>query len=186
MAAGLALAALVGACSPKHDAGSGSAVGGAFSLTDQNGARVTEAVLKGRWSAVFFGYVSCPDICPATMQTLAEAKARLPKGSPDLQVVFITVDPARDTPAQLKAWLEQPGFPAKVVALTGTPAAIDAAAKAYRVYYSKEGSGPAYQMAHSAAIYLMDPEGRLAAPLTYTQGPAKLAADIGAAMHGAT
>ena len=167
---------------PRPASGS-SAIGGPFVLTDQNGHRVTEAVLKGRWSAVFFGYVSCPDICPATLQTLGAAQARLGPEGDRVQAVFISVDPARDTPAQLKAWLDQPGFPRQVLALTGSPAEIAAVARAYRVYYEKENKVKDYQVAHSAAIYLMDPGGQFSVPLTYEQGPAKLAEDIRKAMH---
>ena len=168
---------------PKSSSGE-AAIGGPFVLTDQSGRRVSEAVLKGRWSAVFFGYVSCPDICPATMQTLGSAQAKLGPDGDRLQAVFISVDPARDTPAQLKAWLDQPGFPKRVVALTGSPAEIAAAARAYRVYYAKENKAKDYQVAHSAAIYLMDPNGQFSVPLSYEQGPQKLADDIRKAMHG--
>ena len=160
------------------------AIGGPFSLTDQNGRRVNETLLKGRWSAVFFGYVSCPDVCPATLQTLGAAQARLGPDGDRLQAVFISVDPARDTPAQLKAWLDQPGFPKSVVALTGSEAEISAVARAYRVYYSRENKPKDYQVMHSAAIYLMDPSGRFTVPLAYEQGPQKLADDIRKAMHG--
>lgn len=168
---------------PKSSSGE-AAIGGPFVLTDQSGRRVSEAVLKGRWSAVFFGYVSCPDICPATMQTLGSAQAKLGPDGDRLQAVFISVDPARDTPAQLKAWLDQPGFPKRVVALTGSPAEIAAAARAYRVYYAKENKAKDYQVAHSAAIYLMDPNGQFSVPLSYEQGPQKLADDIRKAMRG--
>jgi protein SCO1/2 len=160
------------------------AIGGAFQLIDQNGKAVDQSILQGHWSLVFFGYVSCPDICPATLQTIEAAKEKLGHKADGLQVVFITVDPARDTPAQLKAWLDQPGFPKPVTALTGTPAQIAAAAKAYKVFYKREGpaKGDAYQMAHTAAIYLMDPKGQFNLPLTYEQGPQKLADQIGAAV----
>ena len=181
---GSPLLAALGACTQKPAPPQEAEIGGPFTLTDQTGRRVTESLLMGHWTAVFFGYVSCPDVCPATMQTLAGAKDHLAKGGPDLDIVFITVDPARDTPAHLKAWLDQPDFPHPATALTGSPAEIDAVAKAYRVYYSKEGSGAAYSMAHSAAIYLMNPQGRFVAPLTYTEGPVKLAADLSAAMKG--
>ena len=94
------------------------------------------------------------------------------------------MDPARDTSAQLKAWIDQPGFPRHVRALTGTPEQIAAAAKAYRIFYQRSGKGADYQMAHTAAIFLMNPEGRFVAPMSYEEGPDKLARDISAAMHG--
>jgi protein SCO1/2 len=159
-------------------------VGGPFQLIDQDGRPVNEAILKGRWSAVFFGYVSCPDICPATMQTLAAAQTRLGPDAGRLQVVFISVDPARDTPAELKAWSRQAGFPRPVRALTGSPQNIAAAAKAYRVYFAKENRSADYQVAHSTAIYLMNPNGRFVAPLAYEQGPDKLAHALADAMRG--
>ena len=158
-------------------------IGGPFHLLNQNGQAVDESILRGRWSLVFFGYVSCPDICPATMQTIAAAESRMGADAAHLQVVFVTVDPARDTAPQLKAWIEQPGFPRSVAALTGTDAQVAAAAKAYRIFFKKEEGQKDYQVAHSAAIYLMDPQGRFAAPLYYEQGPARLAHDISAAMH---
>jgi len=159
-------------------------IGGAFQLIDQDGRPVDQSILKGRWSAVFFGYVSCPDICPATMQTLAAAQSRLGADAARLQIVFISVDPARDTPAQLKAWSGQAGFPRPVRALTGTQEQVAVAARAYRVYFAKENRQIDYQVAHSAAIYLMNPEGRFVAPLSYEQGPDKVAHDLSVAMHG--
>ena len=95
-------------------------LGGPFALVDQDGRTRTEKLLQGRKSALFFGYVSCPDVCPATLQTLASAEQKLKIGPAQLQIVFISVDPARDTPAQLKAYLDQPGFPKQVVGLTGS------------------------------------------------------------------
>ena len=159
-------------------------IGGPFQLIDQDGRPVDQSILKGHWSAVFFGYVSCPDICPATMQTLAAAQSRLGADAANLQIVFISVDPARDTPAQLKAWSSQTGFPRSVHALTGTSRQVAAVAKAYRVYFAKENQRTDYQVAHSAAIYLMNPAGRFVAPLSYEQGPDKVARDLVGAMRG--
>ena len=175
---------------PSATGGNGSttagtdAIGGPFHLVDQNGHRVDQSILRGHWSAVFFGYVSCPDVCPATLQTLAVAQARLGADAGKVQDVFITVDPTRDTPAQLKAWIDQPGFPKTVVALTGTPAEIAQAAKAYRIYYRKEDRPADYQVEHTAAIFLMNPQGRFVAPLSYEQGPDKLAKALADAIHG--
>lgn len=165
-------------------AGGTDAIGGPFHLVDQNGHLVDQSILRGRWSAVFFGYVSCPDVCPATLQTLAVAQAKLGADADKVQDVFITVDPNRDTPAQLKAWIDQPGFPKSVIALTGTPDQIAAVAKAYRIYYRKENKVADYQVEHTAAIFLMNPQGRFVAPLSYEQGPDKLAQAIAAAIHG--
>ncbi len=189
-AVGLAVAGLISwlvLTQPGSSGGNGSlsdAIGGPFQLTDQNGRRVDQAILKGHWTAVFFGYVSCPDVCPATMQALGAAQDRLGADGAALHDVFITVDPARDTPAQLKAWIDQPGFPKNVTALTGSPAEIASVAKAYRIFYQKENKPTDYRVDHTAAIFLMDPKGHFVAPLTYDQGPEKLARDIRDAMHG--
>ena len=141
-------------------------IGGPFALIDQDGAPVTEAMLKGKWSAVFFGYTFCPDVCPLTLQNLARTKALLGNKAKDLQIVFITVDPARDTPAALKAYLASNGFPKNVIGLTGAPEAIEKAEKAYRVSAVKTGSGDTYAYSHTSLVYPMNPEGQFAVPLT--------------------
>ncbi|WP_298125362.1 SCO family protein [Brevundimonas sp.] len=146
-------------------------VGGPFTLTDQNGRPVTEAMLEGRWSLVFFGFTFCPDYCPTTLAMLEATRRELGDQGKDLQFVFITVDPGRDGPAEMKAYLDSEGFPPGVVGLTGTPEQIAAAAKAYAVVYEKVGEGEAYTMNHSLAIWLMGPDGRSRASLNHQQGP---------------
>lgn len=158
--------------------------GGAFQLVDQGGRPVTEKVLKGKWTAVFFGYTYCPDVCPTTMAAMAQAQDRLgPKGK-DLQVVFITIDPERDTPAQLTTYLSNDAFPKGAIGLTGTPAQVAAAAKAYRVFYEKAGTGQDYLMNHSTPTYLMDPKGRFQKVLPFGIGPDEIARQIADAMRG--
>ena len=160
-----------------------AAIGGPFRMVDQDGRPVDQSVLHGRWNAVFFGYVSCPDTCPATLQTLAAAQDRLGARGKDLRTVLVTVDPERDTPAQLKVYLSQPDFPRGSLGLTGTPAQVAQIARAYRVYYQKvPRGGGAYDMDHSAAIYLMDPQGRFVMPLQESLGPQAIADQIGKAM----
>ncbi|WP_299008810.1 SCO family protein [uncultured Caulobacter sp.] len=161
-----------------------AAVGGPFQLVDQNGTPTTEKVLKGKWSAVFFGFTYCPDVCPGTLQGLAAATEQLGPKAKDLQIVFISIDPERDTPAQMKAYLSADYVPKSTIGLTGTQAQVDAAAKAYKVYYAKVGTGPGYTMDHSTAIYLMDPKGRFKTVIPYNQPPADIAARIKAAMAG--
>ena len=159
-------------------------IGGPFSLTDQNGRTVTEATLKGKWSAVYFGYTYCPDICPLTLQNLAVTQKKLGDKAKDLQIVFITVDPARDTQAALKAYLSSGGFPSGVIGLTGPQAQIDAVEAAYRAKperYEKNGS---YYFSHSSAVYLMDPSGQFNAPLSESMSPAQNAELIKQAMNG--
>ncbi|HEX6860276.1 MAG TPA: SCO family protein [Caulobacteraceae bacterium] len=158
-----------------------SLVGGPFQLVDQNGRPTDESVLKGKWSAVFFGFTYCPDVCPGTLQALAAAKAQLGGKARNFQVVFISVDPERDTPRQMKAYLEAQGLP-DAIGLTGTVEQVDAAAKAYRVSHQKEGSGEGYTVSHSAAVFLMDPQGRFVKPLSYGMTPDEMAGQIAAAM----
>jgi protein SCO1 len=152
---------------PAPGQGAGAAIGGGFHLVDQGGRAVDEAVLKHKWTAVFFGYTYCPDVCPTTLQTLGAASEQLGARAKDFQVVFITVDPERDTAPVLKAYLSSAAFPRGAIGLTGTPDQIAAVTKAYGVYYQKEGSGTGYAVDHSSAIYLMDPDGRFDSVIAY-------------------
>ena len=138
-----------------------AAIGGPFRLTDQNGQRVAAKDFQGQWMLVYFGYTYCPDICPTTLATMTAALDELP---PDLaeQVVpvFITVDPERDTVEQLEEYA--PLFSDRLVALTGTDAEVKAAARAYKVYFSKapgSGTGEDYAVDHSGFVYFMGPNG---------------------------
>lgn len=165
-------------------AGSGQAdVGGPFQLVDQDGRNVDEALLKGRWSAVFFGFTYCPDVCPATLQTLQAAAERLGPRAEDLQVLFISVDPERDTPEALKSYLSGFAFPGGVRGLTGTPEQVQAAAKAWRAYYRKNGEGPDYLMDHFSGVYLMNPQGRFDRVFTSSLKPDEIARQIRDAMR---
>jgi protein SCO1 len=159
--------------SPKGAAGTAlvSAIGGPFRLVDQDGKPVTDADLKGKWHLVFFGYTHCPDACPTALNEIALALDRLGPKKAQVGVMFITVDPERDTPEAIKSYLES--FDAPVTGLTGTPAEVAQAAKAYRVYYAKHPRADGdYEMDHSAVIYVMDPQGRFTATFTPdTQAP---------------
>jgi len=161
-----------------------SAIGGPFQLIADSGARVDQGILEGKWSAIYFGYSFCPDVCPTTLAALAQALGQLGPGAKAVQVVFVTVDPERDTPAQLRAYLASPSFPKGVIGLTGSPAQIKAMASAYHVYYSRhqEGAG-SYSVDHTSIIYLMDPKGRFARPIT-SAAPADMARQISEAMSG--
>lgn len=164
--------------------GKGTAlVGGPFQLVNQDGKPVDEKILKGKWTAVFFGFTYCPDVCPTTMQALGAAQAQLGPKADKLQVVFISVDPERDTPAQLKSYLSNEVFPKGTIGLTGTPEQVAAAAKAYRVYYKKNGEGDAYLVDHSTAAYLMNPKGQFDRVLPFGIGPEELARQISDAMR---
>jgi protein SCO1 len=152
----------------------GSAIGGAFRLTDQNGKTVTDADLKGKWSLVYFGYTHCPDACPTALNDRAIALGELGEKREGVRAVFITVDPERDTPEALKAYVAS--FDAPILALTGTQEEVAQAAKAYRVYYAKHPEpGGDYSMDHSSVIYVMDPQGRFTASFTHESSPEQIA-----------
>lgn len=167
--------------SPEQSAG---AVGGPFQLVDQTGKPVDESALNGKWSAVFFGFTYCPDICPGTLQALTATSDQLGTKAKDLRIVFMSVDPERDTAPKVKDWLDAQGAPEGTLGLTGTPEQVAAAAKAYRVVYEKAGDGPNYLVNHSTAIYLMDPKGRFRRVLSYGMTPEQMADQIRAAMRG--
>jgi protein SCO1 len=147
-----------------------SAIGGPFRLIDQDGNKVTDRDLRGKWLLVYFGYTHCPDACPTALNNIALALQELGVRRDKVRPVFITVDPARDTSAVLKEYVKS--FDAPILALTGSPEAIAQAAHGYRVYYAKhESSGGDYEMDHSSIIYVMDPQGRFAATLTHQNSP---------------
>ena len=147
-----------------------AAVGGPFHLEDQNGKPVSDQDMKGRPFLVFFGFTHCPDICPTTLFEISEVMKKLGKDADRTGALFITVDPERDTPAALKDYLSS--FDPHLRGLTGDPAAVDAALKAYRVYAQKiplkDGD---YTMDHTAVVYLMDKDGHFVAPFNLKQTP---------------
>ena len=151
-----------------------SAIGGPFQLVDQNGKTVTDADLKGKWSLIYFGYTHCPDACPTALNDISIALGELGAKRDAVRPVFITVDPERDTSEALKSYVT--AFDAPILALTGTPAQVAQAAKAYRVYYAKHPEeGGDYSMDHSSVIYVMDPQGRFTATFTHESSPEQIA-----------
>ncbi|KSB89278.1 photosynthetic protein synthase I [Caulobacter vibrioides] len=162
-----------------------AAVGGPFELVDYDGKPTDESVLKGKWSAMFFGFTYCPDVCPGTLQALATASDQLGPRAKDLQIVMISVDPARDTPAQMKTYLTAGHLPKNIVGLTGTQEQVDATVKAYRAYAKKVGDGPDYTVDHSTMIYVIDPKGRFHSVIGYGSPPDEIARQLKAAMKGA-
>ena len=157
-------------------------VGGDFQLTDQDGRPVDQTMLQGKWILVFFGFTYCPEFCPTTLAELAAVRQRLGDRAEDLQIVFISVDPERDTPRQLKDYLSSDGFPPGTIGLTGSPEQVAQAAKAYRAYYEKVGEGEGYTMNHSLTVYLMGPDGRFRTAVAYGLGPDKSAKIVQDAM----
>jgi protein SCO1/2 len=153
------------------------AVGGPFRLEDQNGAAITDQTMKGRPYLLFFGYTHCPDVCPTTLFEISEVLKALGKDADRTGALFITVDPERDTPAMLKDYLSN--FDPHLRGLTGDPAAVAAALKAYRVYAKKVPLGDGdYTMDHTAVVYLMDKDGRFVAPFNLKQTPEAAAAQL--------
>ena len=128
---------------------------------------------------VYFGYTFCPDVCPTTLNSVADALDKMGAKADRMQPLFITVDPKRDTPAVVKQYAA--AFSPRLVGLTGSPEQIAAAAKAYRVYYAEHRTGPGpddYSMDHSSVLYLMGPDGRFIAPLRADQTGAEMAAAL--------
>ena len=142
----------------------GTAIGGPFALIDQHGRPFTDRDLAGHYALLYFGYTYCPDVCPLDVQKLSAGLAafekRDPKRGAGIVPVFITVDPERDTPQALTQFAAN--FHPRLVALTGSRAAIDAAMKAYRIYARRAGPPGAkdYLVDHMAITYLMGPDGK--------------------------
>jgi protein SCO1/2 len=154
-----------------------AAVGGPFHLEDQNGKPVSDEDMKGRPFLVFFGFAHCPDVCPTTLFEMSEVIRQLGKDADRIGALFITVDPERDTPAVLKDYLSS--FDPHLRGLSGDPAAINAAIKAYRVYAKKIPlEGGDYTMDHTAVVYLMDKDGHFVAPFNLKRSPEAAAAEL--------
>lgn len=157
----------------------GPAIGGPFALTDTTGKRFTDKDLLGSYAVVYFGYTYCPDVCPTTLNHLAEALDRLGAKAKRIRPVFITIDPRRDTPEVMKQYVS--AFSPNLIGLTGTEAEIAAVAGEFRVYYAQHrtGDGPDdYTMDHSSVLYLIGPDGRFIAPLRADASAEQLAADL--------
>ena len=145
--------------SPSAISVAGADIGGSFELTDQDGRRVSSETLIDGPTLIYFGYTFCPDVCPVDVSVMAEATDLLAERGIEVTPVFITIDPARDTPEAL-SWFAEAMHP-RMVALTGSDEEIEAAAEAYKVYYGRAGDGDDqnYLMNHSAFIYLVTPDG---------------------------
>ena len=182
LTAALALATL-SACSPDKPAFKGVDITGAdyakdFALADQNGQTRTIKDFAGKVVVVFFGYTQCPDVCPTSLQELADTRRLLGPDGDKLQGVFVTVDPARDTPELLRAYMAN--FDASLVAFVPTPDELAEVARAFKIYYKKvDGKTPtSYTMDHSAGSYVYDTQGRLRLYTRYGAGAQVLSEDI--------
>ncbi|CAM8669114.1 Copper chaperone SCO1/SenC [Comamonadaceae bacterium] len=186
IAAGAVLACaggLLSACSESRPKFSSVDVTGAsyakdFEMTDHNGKVRRLADFKGKVVVMFFGYTQCPDVCPTSMAELAEVKKALGADGDKLQGIFVTVDPARDTPEVLKGYMEN--FDPTFLALYTTPEKLEALAKDFKVYYKRvNGQTPtSYTMDHSAGSYIYDTQGNLRLFTRYGSGAQALATDI--------
>lgn len=150
-------------------------IGGAFELTNHEGKQVTDRDFRGKYMLVFFGYTSCPDVCPTEMNTISLAFELLGAKASDVVPVFVSIDPARDTADVMADFLS--AFDAPIVGLTGSQVQIDAIVKAYRVYAKKaENDDPEfYLMDHTSFTYLMDRKGDLSEIFSYGTAPEKIA-----------
>ena len=171
------------ACSEKKTEFRGVDITGAdyakdIPLTDHNGKARHIQDFAGKAVVVFFGFTQCPDVCPTSLQELAEVKKMLGKDGDRLQGIFVTVDPERDTPELLKSYMAN--FDPSFLALSGSPTQLAAVAKDFKIYYKKvDGKTPtSYTMDHSAGSYVYDTAGRLRVYHRYGSGTQALAADV--------
>ena len=172
------------ACSPKPefkniDITGSTAFGKDFNLVDPNGKVRTLADFKGKVVVMFFGYTQCPDVCPTTLTEMQQVMTILGPKSDKVQVLFVTVDPQRDTDAILKQYV--PAFDSRFLGLRPEDdVALEKVAKDFKIYYKKvPGINPgSYTIDHSAGSYAFDPDGRLRLYIKHTQGPETLAHDL--------
>ena len=153
-------------------------IGGPFTLTDQTGHKVSSSAYRGKLMLITFGYTYCPDVCPTTLTTMTDALDDLGAQADEVQPIFVTIDPERDTAKVLADYMKNfyPGF----VGLTGSPQEITAVAKSYRVYYAKATPNDAtdYLMDHSSLIYLTDRQGRTLTTMAHSTTPKQMAEKI--------
>lgn len=159
--------------------GGGLGIGGPFTLEDGSGHTVTDRDFRGRYLLVYFGYTFCPDVCPTTLNEVATALDKLGAKADRLQVLFITVDPQRDTPKVVSDYAA--AFSPRIKGLTGTPQQIAEVAREYRVYYAPHRTGEDagdYTVDHSSILYLMGPNGRFMEPIRTDESGEAMAADL--------
>ena len=190
LAGALLLMAGLGACRPAGQNSqpalsqaplAGAAIGGPFALIDKNGQTVRWSDFAGSYRIVYFGYTFCPDACPTDMGVAMRGLAIFARGHPDLakqiRPLFITIDPQRDTPKVVGQFAA--AFSPQLIGLTGTPAQVDQAAKAFAAYYARGKSTPGgYLMDHSRIAYLMGRDGEPIEMLPVDKGDAAVAADL--------
>ena len=181
----LSMVLLLTACKPSGETSSlfGTDITGAdfasgFELTDHQGNKRHLADFEGKVVALFFGFTHCPDICPTTMSDLSAAMKLMGERSEDVQVLFVTVDPERDTQEVLAKFV--PSFDSRFIGLTGTAEEIDETAKTFKIFYARqqEAGQAGYSFDHSAGIYVFDKKGKIRIYLKYGQKPVEIAHDL--------
>jgi protein SCO1/2 len=186
LAACLALTALPAchrAADPADAPLAGSGIGGPFTLTDSHGKTVRWSDFAGRYRVVYFGYTFCPDACPTDLARMSRGLSKFEESDPaagdKVQPIFISVDPARDTPKVVGEFVAN--FHRRLIGLTGTPEQVKAAASAFKVFYEKgePAKGGGYFVNHSTVTYLFGPKGEPLATLPTDQGPDAVAAELG-------
>lgn len=156
-----------------------ASIGGPFDLLATDGRSVTDKTFRGKWLLMFFGYTFCPDVCPTALSNISTALEKLGPDAAKLQAAFVTVDPARDTQATLTTYLRS--FDHRILGLTGSEDQIGKVVKEFRIYVSAEKpakDGDNYLVAHSAYIYLMDPDGRFVNVIQGTESGDEIASWI--------
>jgi protein SCO1/2 len=157
-------------------------ISGHFALQTVDGREVTDATYRGKWLLVYFGYTSCPDICPTVLLRVGQALDALGPLAGRVQPIFITVDPERDTAQRLATYMA--AFKSRVVGLRGAPGQIRAAAREFHAYYRARGLGNGeYTVDHSSFLYLVTPEGRFAKLLADTLPVAQLTDELRAVVR---
>lgn len=164
--------ALTGATHGPRDA----VIGGPFELTSSDGQPVTDGSFRGKYLLIYFGYTSCADVCPTTLAGVADALDVLGRRADQLQPLFITLDPVRDTPSTIGRFAAS--FTPRLIGLTGTPEALRKVAREYRVSATPHPHADAYRIDHSSVLYLVGPDGRYLAPVRADQTGALMARDL--------
>ena len=181
----LLLVLMLGACGGGQGAApplAGATMGGPFTLTDQNGRRVSDTAFAGKYRLIYFGYTFCPDVCPLDMQMIGAGLRQFEAGDPAraarIQPIFITVDPARDTPEVLRHFVA--AFHPRLIGLTGSEEEIARVAREYRIFYERAAPGPdgSYMVNHSRMAVLYGPQGQPIAIVPDDRGPAGVAAEL--------
>ena len=180
------LALLLAACSTQSAPPplAGASMGGPFTLTDQNGRRVSDRDLAGKYRLIYFGYTFCPDVCPVDMQVIGAGLRRFeaedPARAAKVQPIFITVDPARDTPQVLGRFVA--AFHPRMLGLTGSEAEIAQVAREYRIFYQRGEASPGgggYMVNHTRMAVLYGPQGEPIAIIPHDLGPEGVATELG-------